>query len=245
MICSALSPRLERVGIFESLVALLHDLRFGVGEVRFSLVLGRSGSIGFLPRRLRPSASRLACSSSRRRCSSSPGRRPRLPTRFRLPDLGKVLTPLQFVGQFVATTASQRMVLLGVELLGLLEQLLDLSFQPLDFLVHVAVTHRLVPRGVRSHLRPCRWTGSKLDHTHLAARQGLRNRVRNAARWILRKSLIVRKSGGSSPTTARKARFARRRPPPFGWSRSHGVGVDQERDHHGHVERRSPRSSRA
>src|SRR5271157_1898681 len=69
-------------------------------------------------------------------------------TRFRLPDLRQpFLTPLQFVGQFVATTASQRSILLGVNLLGLLEQLLDLSFQPLDLLVHVPVTHRLVPRG--------------------------------------------------------------------------------------------------
>ena len=42
--------------------------------------------------------------------------------RFRFTNLGQaVLTPLQFVGQFVATTAPQRRVLLGVELLGFLE----------------------------------------------------------------------------------------------------------------------------
>ena len=114
---------------------------------------GRSGRFFAPP--LRPSASRLACSSSRRRCSSSASARPRLPDALSPPGLRQsFLTPLQFVGQFVATTTSERSVLLGVELLGLLEQLLDLSFSPLDFLVHVAVTHRLVPRGVRSHLRP-------------------------------------------------------------------------------------------
>src|SRR5208282_3832630 len=40
-----------------------------------------------------------------------------------------------------------------------------------------------------------------------ARRSTSRNRGRNAPRWILRKSLIVRKSGGSIPTMARKAKL--------------------------------------
>ena len=40
-----------------------------------------------------------------------------------------------------------------------------------------------------------------------ASRNTSRKKGRNAARWILRKSLIVRKSGGSLPTIARNARF--------------------------------------
>ena len=41
---------------------------------------------------------------------------------FRLLNLGQpLLTPLQFLGQFIAATASQRSILLGVELLGLLQ----------------------------------------------------------------------------------------------------------------------------
>ena len=113
------------------LVALLHDLRFGVGEVRLRFVLGRGvdrggffaptlAAFGFTLGLLLVAAALFVF-----RLGAGLG----FQTRFRLPDLRQsFLTPLQFVGQFVATTASQRSVLLGVELLGLLEQLLDLSF---------------------------------------------------------------------------------------------------------------------
>ena len=64
-----------------------------------------------------------------------------------------LVTAFQFVGQFVAATAAERGILLRVELLRLLQQLLDLRFQPLDVFVHVAVAHRLVARGISAHFR--------------------------------------------------------------------------------------------
>jgi hypothetical protein len=115
---------------------LLHDLRFGVGEVCLRLVLGRGVDWGgfFAPAwatfRFTLGLFLVTAVLFFFRLGAGLG----LQSRFRLLDLYQPLfTPLQFVGQFVATTASQRSVLLSVDLLGLLQQLVDLRFQPVDF----------------------------------------------------------------------------------------------------------------
>src|SRR5208337_3529528 len=153
----AISHRLSVVRIVESLVALLHDLRFGGGEVLLRLVC-RGGIDG--SRFLAPAFAAFGFTLGLFFITAAlfffrldAGLR--FQSRFRLADLGQpFFTSLQFRGQFVTTTASQRSVLLGVEFLGFLQQLLDFCFQPLDFLVHVAVTRGLVPRRVRPHLCP-------------------------------------------------------------------------------------------
>ena len=132
------------------------------------------------------------------------------------------------------------LVLFGVKLLGLLQQLLNLRFQPRHVLVHVAVTHRLVPRGVRSHLRPVGGQVSKLDHTHLASQaqhleeQGPKRRQVDLAEIADRAEVrrIVTDNGSKGQIALAGGRH------PSAGADSHGVGVDQERDHHGHVERR-------
>ena len=217
------------------------------GSVKFVCALSSGvGSMGAgsLPRCRRPSASRLARSSSRRRCSSSALPAPAVSRRA-------------FASRILAKRSSRRFNSAGSSSPRRLpsaascsastcsacsSNLLNLPSQLPDFLVHVAVAHRLVPRGVGSHLGPVGGQVSQRDQAQVrrpvAALPGT-GALKCDARRILRKSLIVRKSGGSLPTMARKAdvAFARRRDLAAG-ADPDGVGVDQERDHHGHVERR-------
>ena len=162
-------------------------------------------------------------------------------TCFRCADLRQpVFASLQFVGQFVAATAAQGGVLLGVELLGLLQQLLDLGFQPLDGLVHVAVAHRLVPRGVGTHLRPVRGQIPQLDHPQRAGQTQHVEKERSKRRLMdLAKIADGAKVGRSLAHDGSKSQvaFASGRDLAAG-ADAHGISVHQERHHHRDVERR-------
>jgi hypothetical protein len=235
--------RLGVVRVVESLVALLHDLRLGVGEVGPRLVRGRgvdrSGSFapalpafGFTSGLIVVAAALFL---------ARPGAGLGFQTRTGLADLRPpIFTPLQFLGQFVATTASQRGVLLGVKWLGLLEQPIDLCFQPPDLLGHVAVTHRLVSRGIRTHLGPVGGEIPQLDQAHLAGQarhleeQRPKRRQVDLAKIADRAEVgrIVADDGseGQIPLAGGGDLAAGAGPD--------AIGVDQERDHQGHIERR-------
>ena len=189
------------------------------GSVKFVCALSSGvGSIGAgsLPRCRRPSASPGSFLVTATLLFFRLGARPRFPGVPSPPESWPAAAPpLQFVGQFIATTASQRRPARRRACSACSSNLFNLPSQALDFLGHIAVARRLVPRGVRSHLGTVGRQVPQLDHAQrarpVAALPGTGAEMPPGG--SLRKSLIVRKSGGSLPTMARKARLrlARRR----------------------------------
>ena len=233
--------RLRVVRVVEPLVGLLHDLRFGVREVRLRLVFrcrvdgcrllaSTLAALGFAPRLLFVTTALFFL-----RLDTGL----RFQTTFRLANLQQsVFAPLQFRRQFVAAPASQRGILLGVGLFGLLQQLLDFRFQPREFLVHVAETHRLVPRSVRAHLGAVGGQVAELDHAHLAGQTQHFEEQRPKRRLVdlaeIAEGAEVRgviTDDGSEGEVA----LAGGRDLPTG-ADADGVGVDQERDHESDIE---------
>ena len=124
---------LRVVTVVEALVVAFHDFRIGVGEVRLRLVGGRRldwcrcFATTLFPQgltfRFRHVPFPLLFGGPLASLRFQPG--------LGLPDLHHpVLPTLQFFRQFVAPSAAQRRVLLGVHLIGPLQQGLHLLFQP-------------------------------------------------------------------------------------------------------------------
>ena len=83
------------------------------------------------------------------------GVRLRLQPPHRRRDRRQAIFPsTQFLGQLIATPRTQHRVVLGIDGLGLLQQLIDLGAEPDHVLGHVAIAHRLVARGIALDLGP-------------------------------------------------------------------------------------------
>ena len=107
-------------------------------------------------------------------------------------------------------SAAQGRIVLGILLGRLGDQCLYLLAHPLDFLLHIAIAHRFVPRRVALELGAIgRHVPNFTSPDSPAIRSTFTNTSQKAARCSLRKSLMVRKSGRSFPTMAMNARFAR------------------------------------
>ena len=103
-------------------------------------------------------------------------------------------------GQLIAPPRAQRRIVLGIDVPGLLEQLLDLGPQPADFLGHVAIAHGLVPRGVALDLGPIDGDRAQADQpAAFARRRTWTNTLAKASRWVLRNRLMVRNRAAPPP----------------------------------------------
>jgi len=103
---------------------------------------------------------------------------------------------------------SQRRVVRGVALVRWVPPRLDLGLETRAVFVQVAGAHRLVTRGVRSQRGPVRGPIADLDHAPRARpAQDFDNQRPARLPMDVRKSRVVRTSGGSSPPMARKARL--------------------------------------
>lgn len=119
---------------------------------------------------------------------------------FRLgrPDLlDPALAPRQLLRQLVAATPLAILRILGrIHILGLLEQRLDLRFQPRLGLSHARVTHRLMLARVGLDLGSIDRHMAQLHQTGLfAQQQGLREQPRKRLQMTLaklRKCIVVR-----------------------------------------------------
>src|SRR5262249_28922456 len=141
--------------IVPTLIALLHHPQLRVGETRLRLVVGHlAHGLGLLAAPLLPGALPLRL-GLRAALALRLGLRPRS---LLQPPLGGAedgqarLAPVHLGRQLVAAAAAQGRVLLGVGLLRLPEQGLDLGAQAGLFLLHVAVAHGLVPGGLAQEL---------------------------------------------------------------------------------------------
>ena len=126
----------------------------------------------------------------------------------RFDGLQPLLTSLQLRGQFVPAATAQHRVLLGVDLLGLLEQGCHLGPQSLDLLLHVAIAHGLVPRRVGTELRAVEGQVAQLDHPQFARdTEHLDEQVLEPCLVDLAEVANGAEVGRWSPTMARKARL--------------------------------------
>ena len=76
-------------------------------------------------------------------------------------------TAFQFVRQLVAAPRTQSRVFLVISLLGSFGQFLDFLPQSLDFLHHVSVAHRFVPRSVGFELAAVQCEVAQFHHPQL------------------------------------------------------------------------------
>jgi hypothetical protein len=111
------------------------------------------------------------------------------------------------IRQFVAAPVfAESLVLFGIRRLGGRQHASDLGFQFRLAFFHALITHRFMFRRVRFDLRAIERDMAELDRLRrLAQPQNLQDSAPSAFKCRLRKSLIVRKSGGSSATIIKKS----------------------------------------
>ena len=109
---------------------------------------------------------------------------------------------------FIATSAAQSGIVLGVVLVRLRHQSLNVFAQAVGFLTHIAIAHGFVPRGVPLHFRPIGCHIAQLHQPRLARHtQYLGKDVAKGLQMQLTKVTDGPKSGRSAPTIATKARL--------------------------------------
>ena len=147
---------------------------------------------------------------------------------------------IQFFRQLVASSRAQGGILFGVGLFSLLEQGRDFAPQPLDFLLHIAIAHGLVPRSIGSHLRSVQGEIAERDHSHFSGDsqdfdkqvgQGLEMDFAEVADRAEVGTLLADDRDEGHVTFASEGNFAAGKD-------AYRVSVKEQRTHHGHVERR-------
>ena len=97
-----------------------------------------------------------------------------------------ILPATQILRQLIAPPCAEGCIVLGIDVFGLLEQLIDLGPQPFDFLGHVAVAHRLVPRGIALDLGPIDGDRAQADQPgRLGQAEGLDEQVGEGLEVVL------------------------------------------------------------